>query len=95
MSKVFHFKNMLPSLMLALMSAALFSCSGDDDEKLDDGSSNTTDVAVTSNLSKLGITYAHIDGYVNLNLITATYTSQQVGIELSMNEDFDNPKRAV
>ena len=95
MSKVFHFKNMLPSLMLALMSAALFSCSGDDDEKLDDGSSNTTDVAVTSNLSKLGITYAHIDGYVNLNLITSTYTSQQVGIELSMNEDFDNPRRAV
>jgi len=95
MSKVFHFKNMLPSLMLALMSVALFSCSGDDDEKLDDGSSNTTDVAVTSNLSKLGITYAHIDGYVNLNLITSTYTSQQVGIELSMNEDFDNPKRAV
>ena len=86
---------MLPKLMVALVSAALFSCSGDEDEKLDDGSDNTTDVAVTSNLSKLGITYAHIDGYVNLNLITSAYTSQQVGIELSMNEDFDNPRRAV
>ena len=95
MIKVFHFKDMLPAVLVALMSAALFSCSSDDDEKLDDGSSNTTDVAVTSNLSKLGITYAHIDGYVNLNLITSTYTSQQVGIELSMNEDFDNPRRAV
>ena len=95
MIKMFHFKNMLPSVLVALMSAALISCSSDDDEKLDDGSSNTTDVAVTSNLSKLGITYAHIDGYVNLNLITSTYTSQQLGIELSMNEDFDNPRRAV
>ena len=95
MSKVFHFKDMLPALLVVLASAALFSCSGDDDDKLDNGSNNTIDVAVTSNLSKLGITYAHIDGFVNLNLITAIYTSQQVGIELSMNEDFDNPKRAV
>lgn len=95
MIKVFHFKDMLPPVLVALMSTALFSCSSNDDEKLDDGSSNTTDVAVTSNLSKLGITYAHIDGYVNLNLITSTYTSQQVGIELSMNEDFNNPRRAV
>ncbi len=95
MSKVFHFKNVLPKLIVALMSAVLFSCGGDEDEKLDDGSSNTTDVAVTSNLSKLGIRYAHIDGYVNLNLITSTYTSQQVGIELSLDEDFDSPGRAV
>lgn len=71
------------------------SCTGDNDEQQDDGSGNTTDVAVTSNISKLGITYAHIDGYVNLNLITSSYTSQQIGIELSMNETFENPKRAI
>ena len=86
MSKVFQFKNVLTILLVAVMSAVLFSCSGNEDERMDDGSGNTTDVAVTSNVSKLGITYAHIDGYVNLNLITSSYTSQQVGIELSMNE---------
>lgn len=95
MSKVFQFKNVLTILLVAVMSAVLFSCSGNEDERMDDGSGNTTDVAVTSNVSKLGITYAHIDGYVNLNLITSSYTSQQVGIELSMNEAFDNPKRAI
>ena len=95
MSKMFQFKNVLTILLVAVMSAALFSCSGDDDEKVDDGSGNTTDVAVTGNVSKLGITYAQIEGYVNLNLITASYTSQQVGIELSRNEEFENAERTM
>jgi hypothetical protein len=80
-------------VMVALLSFGFSSCSSDDDS-LNDGSDNTTDVAVTSNVSKLGITYAQIDGYVNLNLITTSYTSQQIGIELAMTEDFLYAKQA-
>lgn len=81
--------------MVTLLGFVFISCGVEDDEKRDDGSANTTDVAVTSNVSKLGITYAHIDGYVNLNQITSSFTIQQIGIELSMNENFDNPKCAI
>lgn len=80
-------------MMVALLSFSFPSCSSDDDT-LNDGSDNTTDVAVTSNVSKLGVTYAHIDGYVNLNLITSSYTSQKIGIELAMNEEFVRAKQA-
>ena len=80
---------------IVIICLGQFSCTEENDEKQDDGSSNTTDVAVTSNVSKLGISYAHIDGYVNLNLITSSYSSQQIGVELSMNEEFNNPKRAI
>ena len=76
-----------------MTSVFLFSCSGDYEEVLADGSSNTTDVAVTSNVSKLGVTYAYIDGYVNLNLLTSSYTSQQIGVELSMSEEFNNAQQ--
>ena len=95
MSKKVNLRVLFTMMMVALLSFNIVSCSSDDDEKLDDGSSNTTDVAVTSNVSKLGVTYAHIDGYVNLNLITSSYTSQQVGIELAMTEDFVNAKQAI
>lgn len=94
MVKKVNLKNLLTMMMVAFLNFAFFSCSSEDDVKLDDGSSNTTDVAVTSNVSKLGVTYAHIDGYVNLNLITSSYTSQQIGIELAMSEDFVNAKQA-
>ena len=90
-------KNKLWSMMMLLVMLLLVivACGSVDDEKQNSGSSNTTDVSVTSNVSKLGITYAHIDGYVNLNMITSSYTNQQIGVELSMNEEFDNPKRAI
>ena len=74
-------------LLVAMALPMMVACS-DDDEKTNNGSSNTTDVAVTGNVSKIGATYARIDGYVNLNLITSSYTSQRVGIEFSMKEDF-------
>jgi len=41
------------------------------------------------------MSYAEIDGYVNLHLLTATYSSQEIGIELSMTEFFDNPNRVL
>ena len=93
MSKNTNLNVLFTIIMVVLLSLFSFSCSGDDDEKRNDGSSNTTDVSVTGNVSKLGITYAYIDGYVNLNLITSSYTSQQIGVELAMTEDFLNAKQ--
>ena len=87
--------NLFAIIAMVFLSYSSFSCSNDEDEKLDDGSTNTTDVAVTSNVSKLGITYAYIDGYVNLNLITSSYSNQQLGIELSLDEHFLNSKQAL
>lgn len=92
MSKKNYLNDLFTIMMVTIMSFVFYSCSSDDGQ--DDGSSNTTDVAVTSNVSKLGITYAHIDGYVNLNLITSSYTSQQIGVELSTNENFNNARQA-
>ena len=61
--------NILGYIILLVCST---SCSGDD-ALVNDGSHNTTDVAVTSNPTKVGVSFATIDGYVNLNLITANY----------------------
>ena len=93
MSKRVNLNVLYTMMMVALLSFSFPSCSSDDDT-LNDGSDNTTDVAVTSSVTKLGVTYAHIDGYVNLNLITSSYTNQQIGIELAMTEDFINAKQA-
>ena len=93
MSIIFHLKKVFITTLAVMTSVFLFSCSGDYEEVLADGSSNTTDVAVTSNVSKLGVTYAYIDGYVNLNLLTSSYTSQQIGVELSMSEEFNNAQQ--
>ena len=60
MSKKVNLRVLFTMMIVALLSFNIVSCSSDDDEKLDDGSSNTTDVAVTSNVSKLGVTYAHM-----------------------------------
>ena len=82
-------------LLVVMVIPVIVACGSDDDENHNNGSSNKTDVAVTGDVSKLGITYAHIEGYVNLNLITSTYSSPQLGIELSMNEEFTYPRQAT
>ena len=79
---------MMFATMLALMTFCFFSCSNDDEDEQSNGSHNTTDVAVTGNVTNLGVSYAYICGYVNLHLITTSYSSQQIGIELSESEDF-------
>ncbi len=91
MNKTIFQKGLLFSLMVALFNICFISCS--DNNKQNDESGNTTDVAVTSNISKLGATYAHINGYVNLNQITSSYTNLTVGVELSMDEDFKNARQ--
>ena len=79
---------MFATTLLALMTFCFFSCSSDDEDEQHNGSHNTTDVAVTGNVTNLGVSYAYICGYVNLHLITTSYSSQQIGIELSESEDF-------
>ena len=83
--------NILGYIILLVCST---SCSGDD-ALVNDGSHNTTDVAVTSNPTKVGVSFATIDGYVNLNLITANYSKQEIGVEFSMNEDLKFSGRAT
>ena len=73
--------------IVTILCSCFLSCNGGDDDQ-NNGSDNTTDVAITGNVSKLGVTYAFIDGYVNLNQITASYNSQQIGIEISLDEEF-------
>ena len=64
-------------ILLILMLPLLAACSGDNE---DDGSGNTTDVAVTGTVEKVGMSYAVVNGYVNLNHIT-TDNKTEVGIE--------------
>lgn len=67
--------------LLFVVGAMMVSCSSDDD-KIDDGSGNTSDVAVTGLPSEAGTTYVCLNGYVNLNLLPAGSSSPSIGIEL-------------
>ena len=71
--------------MLPLLAA----CSGDSE---DDGSGNTTDVAVTGTVEKVGMSYAVVNGYVNLNHIT-TDSKTEIGIEYSTYSDGEGYKQ--
>ena len=77
---------MLISMALPLMVA----CGGDDDgDNRNSGNNNkTTEVAITGQVTSLGVSYACIDGFVNLNMITSSYSSPKIGIEYSTSEDF-------
>ena len=69
--------------LFLLLIPLLVSCSGDSE---DDGSRNTTDVAVTGTVEKVGMSYAVVNGYVNLNHIT-TDSKTEIGIEYSSYSD--------
>ncbi|HAE24577.1 MAG TPA: hypothetical protein DCG33_04490 [Prevotellaceae bacterium] len=56
---------------------------------------NTTDVAVTGNVVSHGVTYAQIDGYVNLDKLTISYTSLEIGVELSTDENFTHSRKII
>lgn len=68
-----YFATMLMFLSLPLI---LLSCGNDEPEN--DVPNNTTDVAVTGSATDVGALYAQISGVVNLDLITAAYTSVNV-----------------
>ena len=71
---------------LLLVVGAMMSCSGDDN-KIDDESGNTSDVAVTGLPSEIGSTYVCLNGYVNLNLLPAGGSSPSIGIELYVDKE--------
>ena len=65
--------------LFAVLAMSLFSCSTDDSEN--DGSGNTTDVAVTGKITSVGMSYALAEGYVNLDKLNAGTTADEMGIE--------------
>ena len=67
-------------LILALL---FFSCSNDDFN--DHPEKNTTDIAVTGNVSEIGISSASITGYVNLNLLMGE--CKEIGVVYSLEEE--------
>ena len=77
------------ALLATVIGMALASC-GDDEE---DTSKNTQDVAVTGTVSEVGANYAIVNGVVNLDAISASYTSVEVGVEVSTTQDFADSRR--
>ena len=91
----------LMSLLLGLVvSGMVFTSCGDDEVEPNGGGSqgknaeqNTTDVAVSGSVGEVGAFYANISGVVNLDLIASSYSSVEVGVDVSATEDFANKKR--
>ena len=75
---------------VAIIMALFLSCSKSED----DGSSNTTDIAVTGNVEKVGMSYAIVNGYVNLNLLNSEKNTV-IGIEYSTHEDGGGRKQST
>lgn len=83
------------TLMLAVC-VGLVSCGGDGYDSTiptpgtepETGVDNKTDVAVTGSVLDVGSWWADIEGFVNLNLITISYSSAQMGVEVSKQAGF-------
>ena len=82
MKKLF---NVLPFFFLVLLA----SCGGDDDDE----NNNGNDVTITSKTSKIGISYAIIEGYINLDVISGISSLQTLGVEVSETEDFTTARK--
>ena len=67
--------------VLAMLSISLIACSSDEKDE----SNNTTDVAVTGNVTDSGMSYAKVEGYVNLDKLTAGTSPDEIGIEYGIN----------
>lgn len=86
---------LIGTLMLAVC-VGLASCGGDGDDSIiptpgtepETGVDNKTDVAVTGSVLDVGSRWADIEGFVNLNLITISYSSAQMGVEVSKQAGF-------
>ena len=76
-------KRLVFALSLFLVLGTLISCGSDNEIVIDDGSANTSDVAVTGLVDEYGATYATISGYVNLQLLTSVGSNPTIGIEMS------------
>ena len=82
-------------LLVGAASVFMASCGDDDPVPGGGGEDNTTDVAVTGTVEELGSTYAQISGVVNLNVISASYSSVKVGVEVSTEQDFVDKTRYI
>ena len=97
MKKYFYFMSLILGLVVSAM--VFVSCGDDEVEPNGGGNSgknaeqNTTDVAVTGSVSEVGAFWAQINGVVNLEVITASYTNVTIGVEVSTTEDFKEKKR--
>ena len=73
-------------------STIIGGCSEKDDI---DKQKEATSVSITGNVTKYGATFAFIEGYVNLSLVTSSYTNPQIGVEISTEEDFSSYYKRV
>ncbi len=93
------FSSLLFMLLSVVVCSVIFVSCGDDE--VEPGSSvpgnnaeqNTKDVAVTGPIKEVDALYACINGVVNLEVITASYTNIEIGVELSTTQDFKEKHR--
>ena len=84
--------------MALLAVFSLSSCGGDEpsnpiNPSPKDPSTNTTDVAVSGTVEETGTFHAVINGVVNLDAITASYSSVEIGVEWSTSDLFSTKQR--
>ena len=91
-------------LVMGFALGGLQACSSDDDETMDDPSSNTKDIAVTGEVQSYGCTTADITGYVNLNQLfpdskgqidwgSLAVGSVKFGVEVAPSSGEESPRR--
>ena len=71
-----------------LMVFTLASCGDDDDETEETQQFSQNDIAVTGTATEIGMTYATVSGYVNIDRIPYGSTLNDIGIVVSTNEKF-------
>lgn len=93
MKKRLTFVKFFSVLSCLAMSLTASTCGSDDDPE---GGNNTSpNVAVSGTAEDVGTDYAVINGQVNLEGISANYSSVEFGVEYSMYDDFSPYKREV
>lgn len=91
MKKRLTFVKFFSVLSCLAMSLTASTCGSDDDPE---GGNNTSpNVAVSGTAEDVGTDYAVINGQVNLEGISANYSSVEIGVEYSQYDDFSPKKR--
>ena len=85
-------------LLVTVGVFALPSCGGDEPSNPNnpspkDPSTNTTDVAVSGSVEETGAFHAVINGVVNLDAITESYSAVKIGVEWSTSDLFSTKQR--
>lgn len=77
---------LLACLVTVTFSVSMISCGSDDDENLEN---NSSDVAVTGSAYESGATYAKIYGYANIDRLPNSVKVRTIGIQISDEENMD------